>query len=166
MWSQLALVAGLGGLAVAQDTQRPKRVKTIALFGDSFTDQSRAHAIGNGTWPGKNYQQVYPPYDHGTYTKFFHLPCWTLNRFQLSAATGGYQWPFYLGAYGNYSIHNYAVGGSVCSNALTPVTTLRTDVSGGQKDWFVEDHIVNGRLQLDPDEFVTVLWIGTNDVGE
>ncbi|KAH7107232.1 hypothetical protein BKA62DRAFT_682779 [Auriculariales sp. MPI-PUGE-AT-0066] len=131
--------------AVVVASARTKRIKAVALFGDSFTDQSRSHAIGNGTWPGKDYQQVYPPADH--------------------AATGGFQWPYYLGIYGNYSIHNYAVGGSVCSNEITPVTTVPADISGGQKKWFVEDHVVNGKLQLDPEEFVTVIWGGTNDVG-
>ncbi|KAF8068620.1 hypothetical protein FPV67DRAFT_1083085 [Lyophyllum atratum] len=77
-----------------------------------FSDQSRAHSIGNGPYPGKDYQAVYPPADH--------------------AANGGVQWPFYLGTYGNYEIWNSAVGGTVCSNNITPVTTY-PDVSNGQK---------------------------------
>ncbi|THU85205.1 hypothetical protein K435DRAFT_869531 [Dendrothele bispora CBS 962.96] len=44
------------------------------------------------------------------------------------------------------------------------------DVLNGQPDWFIQDHITsNGtshqKLHLDPDEFVVVLWVGTNDVG-
>jgi len=43
------------------------------------------------------------------------------------------------------------------------------DVLGGQTDWFIQDHIVSGskkqRLGIDPDEFVVIIYIGTNDVG-
>ncbi|KAJ8077581.1 hypothetical protein PM082_002013 [Marasmius tenuissimus] len=125
------------------------RVTDVVLFGDSFTDQSRSHSISNGTFPGKNYQQVYPPADH--------------------AADGGFQWPFYLGMYGNYTISNYAVGGSVCSNDLTPLFG-NPDVLTGQQAWFIEDHITEygtprQKLHLDPQSFVVIIWVGTNDVG-
>ncbi|KAK1219443.1 hypothetical protein PQX77_017815 [Marasmius sp. AFHP31] len=107
------------------------------------------YSISNGTFPGKNYQQVYPPADH--------------------AADGGFQWPFYLGMYGNYTISNYAVGGSVCSNDLTPLFG-NPDVLTGQQAWFIEDHITGygtprQKLHLDPQSFVVIIWVGTNDVG-
>ena len=38
-------------------------IKHVVLFGDSFTDQSRAHSISNGTYPGKYYKTIYPPDD-------------------------------------------------------------------------------------------------------
>ncbi|KDR65936.1 hypothetical protein GALMADRAFT_232813 [Galerina marginata CBS 339.88] len=136
----LIQVLWLTTLAVANG----KSLKHVCVFGDSFSDQSRSHSISNGTYPGKDYQEVYPPAD--------------------SAANGGFQWPFYLGIYGNYKIWNYAVGGTVCSNDITPVTTY-PDVSNGQKAWFIQDHVVNGRLQLDPEEFKVIVWIGTNDIG-
>ncbi|KAF7297235.1 hypothetical protein MIND_00956600 [Mycena indigotica] len=120
------------------------KTTTVVLFGDSFTDQSRAHSIANGTYPGKDYQEVFPPAD--------------------TAADGGVQWPWYLGLYGNYKIWNYATGGAVCSNALTPLFG-EPDVVSGQMDWFVQDHIENKRLGLNPEEFVVVLYIGTNDIG-
>ncbi|RDX54918.1 hypothetical protein OH76DRAFT_849959 [Lentinus brumalis] len=125
------------------------RITNVVLFGDSYTDQSRAHSISNGTYPGKDYQEVYPPAD--------------------TAADGGFQWPFYLGLYGNYTIWNYAVGGAVCSNTLTPLLGV-PDVSSGQYAWFVQDHVAhNGtahqRLLLDPASFVVVMWVGTNDIG-
>ncbi|KAF8068645.1 hypothetical protein FPV67DRAFT_1668716 [Lyophyllum atratum] len=138
----LVPVLWLTSLAVAAS----KSLKHVCVFGDSFSDQSRAHSIGNGSYPGKDYQAVYPPADHG------------------ESANGGIQWPFYLGTYGNYKIWNYAVGGTVCSNNITPVTTY-PDVSNGQKAWFIQDHVVHGRLQLNPEEFKVVVWIGTNDVG-
>ncbi|KZV97992.1 hypothetical protein EXIGLDRAFT_810005, partial [Exidia glandulosa HHB12029] len=82
-----------------------------------------------------------------------------------TAADGGVQWPYYLGLYGNYTIWNYAVGGAVCSNSLTPLYG-EPDVSGGQMDWFIQDHIgLHGRLLLDPDSFSVIIFVGTNDVG-
>ncbi|KAJ7145700.1 GDSL lipase/esterase [Mycena epipterygia] len=123
--------------------------KAVVLFGDSYTDQSRQHSIANGTFPGKDYQEVFPPAD--------------------TAADGGVQWPWYLGLYGNYTIWNYAVGGAVCSNDLTPLSG-EPDVIGGQTDWFIQDHVSNNgtkhqKLDMDPSEFVVIIFVGTNDVG-
>ncbi|KAJ7085374.1 hypothetical protein B0H15DRAFT_988213, partial [Mycena belliarum] len=85
------------------------------------------------------------------------------------AADGGFQWPFYLGLYGNYTIWNYASGGAVCSNALTPLF-LSPDVIGGQTDWFILDHVSNNgtkhrKLDMHPSEFVVIIFVGTNDIG-
>lgn len=117
-----------------------------------------------------------------------HIPVKTTKRFSLqsvnppvnghqpnspsqadTAADGGIQWPYNLGLYGNYTVWNYAVGGAVCSNALTPMFG-EPDVSGGQLDWFIQDHVAhNGtskqRLLLDPDTFVVIIFVGTNDIG-
>lgn len=43
-------------------------------------------------------------------------------------------------------------------------------MSSGQKAWFVHDHITSlgtkhQKLGLDPEEFVVIIWVGTNDVG-
>lgn len=38
-------------------------IKHAVFFGDSFTDQSRAHSIANGTYPGRYYKTIYPPQD-------------------------------------------------------------------------------------------------------
>ncbi|KAJ3739308.1 hypothetical protein DFH05DRAFT_1407487 [Lentinula detonsa] len=86
-----------------------------------------------------------------------------------TAADGGVQWPWYLDLYGNYTIWNYAVGGAVCSNNLTPLYG-EPDVSTGQQAWFIQDHIdayktFHQKLLLDPSSFVVVQFIGTNDVG-
>ena len=88
---------------------------------------------------------------------------------EVISGSGGFQWPFYLGLYGNYTIHNYAVGGAVCAHSLTPLEGA-PDVSTAQKDWFVEDHIENPgtssqQLLLDPESFVVIMFVGTNDVG-
>ncbi|KAJ7583601.1 GDSL lipase/esterase [Mycena floridula] len=121
------------------------KIKHAVLFGDSYTDQSRQHSINNGSFPGKDYQEIYPPVD--------------------TAADGGFQWPFYLGQYGNLTISNYAVGGAVCNNSVTPLSGY-PDVSSGQQQWFIEDFLgQHQKLLLDPSEFVVIIFIGTNDVG-
>lgn len=125
-------------------------ITDVVIFGDSFSDQSRLYSLINGTYPGKNYQSVYPP--------------------DAIAGDGGFQWPYYLGLYGNYTIWNYAVGGAVCSEALTPLDGI-PDVTSGQPAWFIEDHMVSDNktgeqtLLLDPDSFTVIVFIGTNDVG-
>ncbi|KAJ7156144.1 GDSL-like Lipase/Acylhydrolase-domain-containing protein [Mycena filopes] len=86
-----------------------------------------------------------------------------------TSADGGVQWPWYLGLYGNYTVWNYAVGGAVCSNVLTPLFG-EPDVIGGQTDWFIQDHVSNNgtkhqKLDMNPAEFVVIMYIGTNDVG-
>ncbi|KAF7308819.1 hypothetical protein MKEN_01081600 [Mycena kentingensis (nom. inval.)] len=128
----LRLLLVLSGFAAAVAAAK---TKAVVLFGDSFTDQSRAHSIANGTFPGKDYQAVFPPADF--------------------AADGGVQWSWYLGLYANYTIWNYAVGGAVCSNKLTPLFAV-PDVIGGQSDWFVQDHVSHHTLDMDPQEFVTL----------
>ncbi|KAF7326021.1 hypothetical protein MKEN_00453000 [Mycena kentingensis (nom. inval.)] len=138
----LITVSALAAFACAKS---PQRTKAVVLFGDSYTDQSRQHSIINGTFPGKDYQEVFPPDD--------------------IAGDGGVQWPWYLGLYGSYTIWNYAVGGAVCSNDLTPTFGF-PDVIGGQADWFIQDHIAqNGTLDMNPQEFVVIVYIGTNDLG-
>ncbi|KAJ7030105.1 GDSL lipase/esterase [Mycena alexandri] len=136
-------------LALAPRAWGKTTTKAVVLFGDSYTDQSRQHSIANGSFPGKDYQEVFPPAD--------------------TAADGGVQWPWYLGLYGNYTIWNYATGGAVCSNVLTPLSG-EPDVIGGQTDWFIQDHVSNNgtkhqKLDMDPAEFVVIIYVGTNDVG-
>src|ERR1700753_4327293 len=75
-------------------------IKHVVFFGDSYTDQSRSHSIGNGTYPGRYYKEIYPPAD--------------------VSADGGFQWPYYFGLYTGLAFENYAVGGAVCSQNLTP----------------------------------------------
>jgi len=88
-----------------------------------------------------------------------------------TAADGGFQWPFYLGVYGKFDkIWNYATGGTVCSKDLTYVGNDLPDVLTGQMAWFVQDHVLQAgtpsqRLDMNPDEFVVDIFIGTNDVG-
>ena len=73
----LSFFFALSHLTPADSTALPHHhrnpIDRLIFFGDSYTDQSRAHSIANGTYPGKDYQQVYPPAD--------------------TAASGGFQWP-------------------------------------------------------------------------
>ncbi|CAH0044984.1 unnamed protein product [Clonostachys solani] len=128
-----------------------KSLEHVVFFGDSFTDQSRAHSIGNGTYPGKYYKTIYPPDD--------------------PAAEGRVSWPRYFGFYSDLPYENYAVGGAVCNNDLTPGFNVPA-VSGGQLAWFVEDHVLsNGtghippKLDIPGANTLAIIWVGTNDLG-
>jgi phospholipase/lecithinase/hemolysin len=53
--------------------------------------------------------------------------------------------------------------------ARTPLNA-EPDVIGGQTDWFIQDHVSNNgtkhqKLDMDPSEFVVIIFVGTNDVG-
>ena len=50
-----------------------RSIDRLIFFGDSFTDQSREHSISNGSYPGKDYTEVFPSAD--------------------VAANGGISWP-------------------------------------------------------------------------
>ncbi|KAJ7207454.1 hypothetical protein GGX14DRAFT_635190, partial [Mycena pura] len=52
-----------------------------------------------------------------------------------------------------------------------PITKNVPDIIGGQPALFIQDHISfpgtkQQRLDMNPDEFVAIIWIGTNDCGE
>jgi len=77
----------------------------------------------------------------------------------------------YLSLYTDLPYDNYACGGAVCSNKLTPSSV--PDVSGGQLAWFVQDHVLanssspNKPAQLDisGQSALAIIWVGTNDLG-
>lgn len=60
--SALLVASFLWPLVNAERAWR-KDIKHVVFFGDSFTDQSRAHSISNGTYPGRYYETIYPPED-------------------------------------------------------------------------------------------------------
>jgi hypothetical protein len=60
-------------------------IKHVVSFGDSFTDQSRAHSISNGTYPGRYYKTIYPPDD--------------------PSAEGRVSWPWYV-----YTRYKFTLG--------------------------------------------------------
>jgi phospholipase/lecithinase/hemolysin len=59
--------------------------------------------------------------------------------------------------------------GILTITARTPLNA-EPDVIGGQTDWFIQDHVSNNgtkhqKLDMDPSEFVVIIFVGTNDVG-
>ncbi|ODQ56248.1 GDSL lipase/acylhydrolase family protein [Saitoella complicata NRRL Y-17804] len=135
------------------------KITNLVTFGDSYTDQSRLTAFyTNGSIPA-HYQEVYPP---GAY-----------------AANGGSTWVKYAEEFGGLETWNYAVSGASCSNLLTPRHDLGApkatsgvfpSVSEYEISAFLTDHLVNTTyggwaLDLDPEETIYSLWIGTNDLG-
>ncbi|KAJ6501817.1 hypothetical protein DFH09DRAFT_1335843 [Mycena vulgaris] len=87
-------------LVLVSETWGKTTTKAVVLFGDSYTDQSRQHSIQNGTFPGKDYQEVFPP--------------------AATAADGGVQWPWYLGLLKFLTLQT-----TVLPDFLATPTTLR-----------------------------------------
>ncbi|KAF6752808.1 GDSL lipase/acylhydrolase [Ephemerocybe angulata] len=119
-FSTLALlVASLTSPSNAQSGVgiRPKQIKNLVTFGDSYTD------VGY-------------------------------------SSNGGTPWPIYTAGYAGVKLFPYAKAGATCSNELTyrPFPPL----FGSQLPKYFEE---KGSLDLQPEETIYTLWIGTNDVG-
>ncbi|KAK2756084.1 hypothetical protein FQN54_005491 [Arachnomyces sp. PD_36] len=129
-----------------------KNFRSLVSFGDSLTDRARFTYIANnnGTEP----------------------PVGWIEPDSNNTATGGYSWVHYVAESG-VNLYNYAVGGAVCSDKITPVTLLDFLVPA-----FVEYEIpayFADKKYTDPDsgekiidapanETVYSIWIGTNDL--
>ncbi|KII92683.1 carbohydrate esterase family 16 protein [Plicaturopsis crispa FD-325 SS-3] len=74
----------------------------------------------------------------------------------------GTPWPIYAADYGNFSLYPYARSGATCSNNLTfrPYPSLFES----QLPQYFSDR-ADGAFQVNEDETVYTLWIGTNDLG-
>ena len=111
-------------------------------------------------------------------------PCPTRNPPQItlfllqsfSTASGGIVWARYVSLYTSANLYNYAVGGAVCSNKLTPRTwnTISApfpDIAGYELPAFLADaaYRIPGThqpfLNIPSNETVYSMWIGTNDLG-
>ena len=73
--------------------------------------------------------------------------------------------------YTSLPYENYAVGGAVCSNKLTPGFNVPA-VSDGQLAWFVQDHVLANatkhrpaKLDVHGSKTLAIIWVGTNDLG-
>ncbi|KAF2665683.1 hypothetical protein BT63DRAFT_428632 [Microthyrium microscopicum] len=122
-----------------------KNFKTLVVFGDSYSDEGRGLYINqHGTWPPVGWQ----------------------NPVTDLSAVGGYVWPRWTAWYsgGVSAMHNYAVGGSVCSITVTPKNGMAYDIQNGQMSAFLAD-IRNSTIDVPADETVYAIWIGTNDLG-
>lgn len=85
------------------------------------------------------------------------------------AADGGRPWPSYMGQYTGMIVHNYAVGGAVCANSLTPriyeaTHQLFPDVATYQVPAFLADSQDN-QTGISPESTIFAIMIGGNDVG-
>ncbi|KAJ7221281.1 hypothetical protein GGX14DRAFT_669270 [Mycena pura] len=136
--------------------------KAVVLFGDSYTDQSRGDSIANGTFPGKDYtaRRFFHRYEHDAInarmrTEFIQFHCQEDNAADVITVP--------------LICEHMSVTRSGIKPRRTPQAKNVPDVLGGQTDWFIQDHVVSGstkqRLSIDPDEFVVIIYIGTNDVG-
>ncbi|KAL9105194.1 MAG: hypothetical protein Q9227_009577 [Pyrenula ochraceoflavens] len=92
---------------------------------------------------------------------------------ELMAGFLGHDHGRYLSLYTGLPFDNYACGGAACSNTLTPLSGSPPDVSSGQLEWFVQDHVISNStsssssstLDIPGSETLALLWIGTNDLG-
>ncbi|KAI0944616.1 hypothetical protein AcW1_002285 [Taiwanofungus camphoratus] len=71
-------------------------------------------------------------------------------------------WPVYAAMYGNFTLYPFARSGATCSNYLT-YKPFPSVFESQLPTYFTEKY--NGSLELDPNETMYTLWIGTNDVG-
>ncbi|KAJ9647254.1 hypothetical protein H2199_002241 [Coniosporium tulheliwenetii] len=166
-------------IALAQSARIPKHknsvwnvenFKSLIAFGDSYTDENRLFyfIINNGSAP----------------------PPGTLLPESFNTAGGGRTWPRYVVQYTGDTVngewmpqmmlYNYAVGGAVCSNEITPryVTTFNANfqfpsVLEYEVPTFLADK-ASVRINTTEPYFnpaltasnsVYSLWIGTNDLG-
>ena len=81
----------------------------------------------------------------------------------VNIGDGGVPWPVYAVSYANASLHPFAKSGGTCSNNITerPYPSVRES----QIPAYLAE-IKNGSLSdLNPNETLHSLWIGTNDLG-
>ncbi|KAF2858152.1 carbohydrate esterase family 16 protein [Piedraia hortae CBS 480.64] len=121
----------------------------LVSFGDSFTDDSRLSYF--------SLHRTLPP------------PRWRTPA-NYSAADGGRSWVQYVKQYTGCSLHNYAIGGSVCSIQITPIWYNKTmtyfDLEHDQLPMCVsEANTTKPYLTTPPSSTVYTIWIGTNDLG-
>lgn len=123
-----------------------KKIKNLVVFGDSYTEEGRLSYFGE-------HKKAPPP--------GYVFPA------SNSTASGGKVWARMAAEKLGAKLYNYAVGGAVCSNKLTPRTWDSIDapfpaVLEYELPAFEADKKF---LKLNLAETVFAIWIGTNDVG-
>ncbi|KAG1765727.1 carbohydrate esterase family 16 protein [Suillus placidus] len=78
------------------------------------------------------------------------------------SADGGYAWPTWAAMYGNLNLYGFARSGATCSNLLT--YRPFPPIMGWQLPAYLNE-TRNGTLELNPEETIYTIWIGTNDLG-
>ncbi|KAI5817812.1 GDSL lipase/acylhydrolase [Pyronema omphalodes] len=146
----LATSAILAAAAPSDEARHGNGVpKTILAFGDSYTDEGRLNYMiaNNGSYPPDGY----------------------ISPDTAVTASGGRSWARYAAYYTGATLYNYAVSGAVCSNEITPRYTAWLhgnfpSVREYEVPQFAKD-LKAGDVKLDWKNTVSVLWIGTNDLG-
>lgn len=77
-------------------------------------------------------------------------------------ADGGYAWPTWAAMYGDLNLYGLARSGATCSNLLT--YRPFPPIMGWQLPAYLNE-TNNGTLELNPEETIYTIWIGTNDLG-
>ncbi|KAG2754216.1 carbohydrate esterase family 16 protein [Suillus brevipes Sb2] len=77
-------------------------------------------------------------------------------------ADGGYAWPTWAAMYGGLNLYGFARSGATCSNLLT--YRPFPPIMGWQLPAYLNE-TRNGTLELNPNETIYTIWIGTNDLG-
>ncbi|KAF2864505.1 carbohydrate esterase family 16 protein [Piedraia hortae CBS 480.64] len=124
------------------------KLKSLVSFGDSYTDDSRL-------WYFLNHGNTPPPVG------------W-VNPPSYNSADGGRPWVQYVHQYTGCAVYNYAVGGAVCSKAITPVDF--PDIATYEVSAFTADKAYTGSdgkrfLTVSQNKTAYAIWIGTNDLG-
>ncbi|KAL5336534.1 GDSL lipase/esterase [Aspergillus crustosus] len=133
----------------------PRDWKGLVTFGDSYTDDSRFEYFEshNNTPPPVGWE---PPINNNTYS-------------------GGYTWGHFASQAANLTRFNYAVNGASCSNNITPRkyppmnvwfrSVLEYEIPAYIADSEYVDAAGYRFMDIEPDETVYSIWIGTNDLG-
>ncbi|KAG5720609.1 GDSL esterase/lipase [Termitomyces sp. T112] len=80
----------------------------------------------------------------------------------VNVGDGGVAWPVYAAGYANVTLFPFAKSGATCSNNIT-YRPFPSVFESQLPAYFAE--IGNGSLEVDPEETIYTLWIGTNDLG-
>jgi hypothetical protein len=89
--------------------------------------------------------------------------------------SGGYTWGYFASQAANLTRFNYGVNGAVCSNNITPRTyppmkawfpsVLEYEIPAYLADSEFVDPSGKRFMDIEPNETVYTIWIGTNDLG-
>ncbi|RPA75263.1 GDSL lipase/acylhydrolase family protein [Ascobolus immersus RN42] len=119
--------------------------KNLVAFGDSYTDEGRLNYIS-----GNNGQVPPPGY---------------IQPIGENTASGGRSWARYVATSTKTKLYNYAVGGAVCSNNLTP-RTFGNGLFPSVREYEIPAYKTDSKLlKIKPSETLYTIWIGTNDIG-
>ena len=78
------------------------------------------------------------------------------------AGDGGTAWPIYVADYANLTLFPQARAGATCTDKLTP--RIYPSVFESQLPTYFAE-VANGTINVNLNETIFTLWIGTNDIG-